>query len=731
MTLNTGCYNYDQWYAYLIQRERHANEVRIMHERYLNPLALVANSQTIYNPSQSPQHSGSSMYLPPQQFTSVYAAPIHHQHHHTPVNPQQQSISLQPFISPLVIQLAQAEFPQLGSGLSVPIFQQGEDPIDCINKAIAFLSLVALTFPPSNNQLRTSSSPRNQETIQDGRVTVQQVQGRQTQSFAGTRNQRIATTSRGNYAAGQAKITIPQNSVFQTKDLDAYDSDCDDISLAKAVLMANLSSCDSDVLSKESQNAGIHDTNSFAPNGLLVLSLVEQMTDHVANLDKENQTNKMEHDVISVIDDEETLILEEESQSKMLDKPNDPISIKQKLIFLPLIIQQQAFWLKHSNYNPDTYVKSHKPIRIEAPSELPKVSLVNESLKKLKYQLANFDKVVKKRTTSDAIMADEITEVQTVFNQMEAVVDQCSSQEKDTVIRKLKDRIKSLSGKDSVENAKKDIDEIETINIELEHTLKNELRKLIGKNVVDTAVSKPSATIAPEMFKLDTEPISHRLKNNRDAHEVYLEKTIENTDTIRRLVECTRKQNPSEPLLESACIFTKHVVQIVLWYLDSGCSEHMTRNRSQLIVFVSKFLGTIKFGNDHIAKIMGYRDYQMGNFTISQVIIKDLGKLKPKADIGIFVGYAHAKKAFRIYNKRNQMIIEIIHVDFDELTTMASEQISLGPGPKLMTTGTISSGLVPNIPSSTLYVPPTKNDWEILFQPMFDEYLLSRAILSA
>nr|GEZ65021.1 retrovirus-related Pol polyprotein from transposon TNT 1-94 [Tanacetum cinerariifolium]GFA13898.1 retrovirus-related Pol polyprotein from transposon TNT 1-94 [Tanacetum cinerariifolium] len=70
------------------------------------------------------------------------------------------------------------------------------------------------------------------------------------------------------------------------------------------------------------------------------------------------------------------------------------------------------------------------------------------------------------------------------------------------------------------------------------------------------------------------------------------------------------------------------------------------------------------------------------------------------------------------------MIIETIHVDFDELTAMASEQFSSGPGPKLLTPGTISSGLVPNAPSSTLYVPPTKHNWEILFQPMFDEYLI-------
>nr|GEZ63118.1 hypothetical protein [Tanacetum cinerariifolium] len=69
------------------------------------------------------------------------------------------------------------------------------------------------------------------------------------------------------------------------------------------------------------------------------------------------------------------------------------------------------------------------------------------------------------------------------------------------------------------------------------------------------------------------------------------------------------------------------------------------------------------------------------------------------------------------------MIIKTIHVDFDDLKAMAPEQFSLGPEPKLLTPGTISSGLMPNIPSSTPYVPPTKNDWETLFQPMFDEYL--------
>ncbi|GKE80990.1 integrase, catalytic region, zinc finger, CCHC-type containing protein, partial [Tanacetum coccineum] len=52
------------------------------------------------------------------------------------------------------------------------------------------------------------------------------------------------------------------------------------------------------------------------------------------------------------------------------------------------------------------------------------------------------------------------------------------------------------------------------------------------------------------------------------------------------------------------------VIQIILWYLDSDCSKHMTGDQ---------FLGTVKFRNDHVAKILGYGDYQIGNVMISRV----------------------------------------------------------------------------------------------------------------
>ncbi|GJT79783.1 retrovirus-related pol polyprotein from transposon TNT 1-94 [Tanacetum coccineum] len=101
---------------------------------------------------------------------------------------------------------------------------------------------------------------------------------------------------------------------------------------------------------------------------------------------------------------------------------------------------------------------------------------------------------------------------------------------------------------------------------------------------------------------------------------------------------------------------------------------------------------------------------------------EDLGKLQAKADIGIFIGYAPKKKAYCIYNRRTQKIIETIHVDFDKLTEMASEQLGSGPRLQCMTSATSSSGLVQTPIPQQPCIPPSRDDWDRLFQPIFDEY---------
>ncbi|GJS77280.1 retrovirus-related pol polyprotein from transposon TNT 1-94 [Tanacetum coccineum] len=93
-------------------------------------------------------------------------------------------------------------------------------------------------------------------------------------------------------------------------------------------------------------------------------------------------------------------------------------------------------------------------------------------------------------------------------------------------------------------------------------------------------------------------------------------------------------------------------------------------------------------------------------------------------NIGIFVGYAPSRKGYRIYNKRTRRIMETIHLQFDELSEpMALMQFSTGPAPTFLMPGLISSGFVPNSVPAVPYVPPTNKEMEILFQPMFDEYL--------
>nr|GEW53306.1 retrovirus-related Pol polyprotein from transposon TNT 1-94 [Tanacetum cinerariifolium] len=150
--------------------------------------------------------------------------------------------------------------------------------------------------------------------------------------------------------------------------------------------------------------------------------------------------------------------------------------------------------------------------------------------------------------------------------------------------------------------------------------------------------------------------------------------------------------------LEKQCSLTRFtspkVVSATQHKKRASCLKHMTEDRLRLMNFVKKFIGTVRFRNDHFGAIMGYGDYVIGNIVISRTPYElvhnkkpdltffrvfgalcyptndseDLGKLQPTADTGIFIGYAPSRKGYRIYNKRTQRIMETIHIQFDELT---------------------------------------------------------------
>nr|GEY33615.1 copia protein [Tanacetum cinerariifolium] len=233
---------------------------------------------------------------------------------------------------------------------------------------------------------------------------------------------------------------------------------------------------------------------------------------------------------------------------------------------------------------------SSRPTKVEVPKELPKVSMVNTSLKKLKHHLASFDVVIKERTTATTI-------------------------KKYKVIKKLKEIIKSLSGNIKEDKIKKELEEIETINIELDHrvtkliaenehlkqtykqlydsikssriqskenfddlinqvnlksaensdlnaslqekvlvitTLKYNLRKLKGNSTVDDVV--PSLPIDPELLKVDVAPLALKLQNNRTVHSNYLRHTQEETTILREIVEQGRSLNTFNASLDYASV---------------------------------------------------------------------------------------------------------------------------------------------------------------------------------
>ncbi|GKA46127.1 hypothetical protein Tco_0738923, partial [Tanacetum coccineum] len=566
-------------------------------------------------------------------------------------------------------------------------------------------------------------------------------------------------------AEGQSTQTvITHNAAYQADDLDAYDSDCDELNTAKVALLANLSHYGSDALaevhnpdnvnnhminqgvqvmpsSKQSNVVVVQNSNSSAQQDALILSVIEQLKSQVINCTKINLDNKSVNDTliaelerykeqikvlkegqnvdlkskdnildsceqsvkidhlkqtllghlkekeylmqivtllkndfkkeesrnidreiafekkikyaIVIPDSKETLMLAEESRSKMLLKQQDPMVLEKKVNTTPV---DYANSMNSSDPSP-----SCRPIKVEVPKELPKVSMVNTSLKKLKHHLAGFDVVFKERTMATAIteglwgfehtkacFRDEIIpfvkalkDLFNTFDQMEQCLkletellnktdfiekeiydklfrsyttlekycislevntqlnqeifqrdnsvskqsapsfDQyfelnelkAQSQEKDTVIKTLKERIKSLSGNMNEDKVKKDIEEIETINIELDHkekdlvmtALKDELRKLKGKDLADNVVTKH--TIALDMLKIDVEPIALRLLNNRTAHSNYLRHTQEQAAILKEIVEQGKSQNPLNNALDSACNVMAACFLIIMIYV--------------------------------------------------------------------------------------------------------------------------------------------------------------------
>ncbi|GJT32619.1 hypothetical protein Tco_0923038 [Tanacetum coccineum] len=233
------------------------------------------------------------------------------------------------------------------SCLVEPSFLPTDDPIASLNKAMAFINTIfALRYPPTNNQLKTLSNPRNQATIQDGRVTVQNVQGRQTQSYGGV---------------------VLDEEQLATDDLDAFDSDCDEApSCFEQPIFVDNSNIDItsdnngisyDQYLRENESEVVQDTNSSEQHDAMIMSIIKEMSSQVAKcnaVDKENKivhaslTAELERYMKQVNIFEERQIFNLNDREKYIDSQMRKIIVKRNAKFADFETQIQKLKLQLS-----------------------------------------------------------------------------------------------------------------------------------------------------------------------------------------------------------------------------------------------------------------------------------------------------------------------------------------------------------------------------------------------
>ncbi|GJR01106.1 retrovirus-related pol polyprotein from transposon TNT 1-94 [Tanacetum coccineum] len=544
------------------QQKGHANEVRLMQERYPDLLALVANHHHISSYPKNNSQYNTSQYqqqlsiTSPQTYNSLtqslsYQAPHHQQQYQAPISFLPSSIPQHAYQALSISQQPQAEFSQLYSGLAVPSFLPEDDLIASLNKAMAFI--------------------------------IQQVQGRQSLGYAGNSSKSNATASGGeghmarqctqpkrpkNSAWFKEKLmlagahdsgqvldeeqlaflvdlglpvgqdtltTMPINAAFQTDDLDAFDSNCDEAPRAQAVLMANLSSYDSDVIF-ETKSAHVHNNTSFDQQNAMIMSVFDAVSDQVAKCTTDNLKQKeldasltnpfylkkaqrikptlydgsmisKKYDVISVVDEEETLMnyLQNKFSIEQCSVDKKYVDIQKKEFFLDndrllehIICQDVMNIVMHADSIPVNVLSTNYKCLVNDNLESERLIQENDHLFKL--------------LLSQYIVHICVNSLATLTNYAKIEQDYIDEYSENLVLKA--ELAKKLDAKDiSVANLRKHIESLK------------------GKNVGEKAAQPNNAkVIAPRMFKLDLELLSPK-----------------------ELVEHTRALRPLDNGLDSAC----------------------------------------------------------------------------------------------------------------------------------------------------------------------------------
>ncbi|GJT41541.1 retrovirus-related pol polyprotein from transposon TNT 1-94 [Tanacetum coccineum] len=479
------------------------------------------------------------------------------------------------------------------SELIVPVFQGGDDPIDAINHVMSFLTtIVTSRYPTTNNQLKNLSNPRQQATINDGRVTLQPIQGRQTSFAVGTTRTYTPEASGSNSGKQRTVIcynckgeghmskqcTKPKrkrdNSWFKdkvllvqaqanAKDLDAYNSDCDELNIAKVALIANLSHYGSDALAK----SDIVNHSDTEITNALILSVIEQLKTQVVNCTKINLDNKSVNDTLTAELErykEQVKVLKEGQNVDLRSNDNVSYSSAQSVEIDRLKRTLSENLKKAQQLEPKLYdgnfIKNTSAIVI--PDFEETLMLAEESRSKMLLKQKD-PMMLENKVNTTLVDYDVLNQLSQDFETRFVPQTELSAEQAFWSQNFVNSPDPTLSSRPTkVESV-----EISDLNDSLQGkvlvitALKDDLQKLKGKDLVDNDVTKHPSD--PKMLKTDEE-----------------------VAVLRDLVDHIKANYPLDHTSDSACRYTK-LIQELLTNISKTCPS-INNTDGKLVTMIPK-----------------------------------------------------------------------------------------------------------------------------------------------
>nr|GEY87214.1 retrovirus-related Pol polyprotein from transposon TNT 1-94 [Tanacetum cinerariifolium] len=528
--------------------------------------------------------------------------------------------------------------------------------------------------------------------------------------------------------AAQAQTIIPHNAASQTEDLDTYDSDYDDLSNAQAVLMANISNYGSNVI--------------LEMEAVVQQSLVDKQCLEIANKELLLENDRLSQqiisqDIVSIVMNCMSLNVDCMNVGKATvdNAAQIPSAITVvpgmfKLDFEPLAPmlvhnkESHSYYLKHTRKQADilqgiveqakaqqpfdnaldfalkcsTSASGSKPSgntknnRISQPSSSNKSNKVEDQPRSIKSR-KNHKNHVKKVKCDDHVM-------QSISNANSVSVSINNAPVKNSMNDVKSGCLCAICGKCMIDETHHECVQLGSIATDIPSS----------SSLVMTGC--PDCTMIRERpdFK-DYEKITCFIRN------------LEGVDLISMSRDTNLYTISLDDMLKSSmiCLLSKaSKTKSWLWHRRLSHLNFGTLNKLAKDSLV-RGIPRLKFEKDHLCSACALGKSKKSSHqpkaedtNQEKLYILHMDLCGPMCVASI--------KEKRIYNKRTRIITETIHVTFDELSAMASEQFSLGLGLHVMTPATPSTGLVSNPVSQKPCIPPNKDDWDRLFQPMFDEY---------